>query len=106
VAYATEVILRVLIIAGTGALALSVPVSIAIAAVIAIVINSYRQTILNYPQGASDYIVAKDNPAPGPGWWRGRGETSSPGAGFVQTRASRSGGFSRKQGGNIRVDEM
>jgi hypothetical protein len=29
--------------------------------VIAIVIYSYRQTILAYPQGASDYIVAKDN---------------------------------------------
>src|SRR5919109_3811588 len=28
---------------------------------IAIVIYSYRQTILAYPQGASDYIVAKDN---------------------------------------------
>lgn len=52
------------------------PVSIAIAAVIAIVINSYRQTILAYPQGASDYIVAKDNPAPGPGWWRGRPSSS------------------------------
>src|SRR4030095_11514988 len=25
------------------------------------VISSYRETILAYPQGASDYIVAKDN---------------------------------------------
>ncbi len=61
VAYATEEILRVLLLAGTGALALSVPISIAIAVVIAVVITSYRQTIEEYPEGASDYIVAKDN---------------------------------------------
>jgi amino acid transporter len=61
VAYATEEILRVLILAGTGALALSLPIGAAIAVVIAIVIFSYRQTIVAYPQGASDYIVAKDN---------------------------------------------
>jgi amino acid transporter len=61
VAYASEEILRVLIIAGPAALALSTPLAVAIAVVIAIVIYSYRQTILAYPQGASDYIVAKDN---------------------------------------------
>jgi amino acid transporter len=61
VAYATEEILRVLILGGTAALAYSVPIGLAIAVVTAIVINSYRQTVLAYPQGASDYIVAKDN---------------------------------------------
>jgi len=61
VAYATEEILRVLILAGVGALTLAMPIGGAIAVVIAIVIFSYRQTILAYPQGASDYIVAKDN---------------------------------------------
>jgi amino acid transporter len=61
VAYASEEILRVLIIAGPAALELSTPLAVAIAVVIAIVIYSYRQTILAYPQGASDYIVAKDN---------------------------------------------
>ncbi len=61
VAYATEEILRVLILAGTAALAFSVPIGFAIAVVIAIVINSYGQSVLAYPQGASDYIVAKDN---------------------------------------------
>jgi amino acid transporter len=61
VAYASEEILRVLILAGAGALNLASPIGIAIAAVIAIVIYSYRQTIVAYPQGASDYIVAKDN---------------------------------------------
>jgi amino acid transporter len=61
VAYASEEILRVLILAGSSALALSFPIGVAIAIVIGIVIYSYRQTILAYPQGASDYIVAKDN---------------------------------------------
>ena len=61
VAYATEEIMRVLVLAGVGALTLSTPISIAIGVVICVVIYSYRQTILAYPQGASDYIVAKDN---------------------------------------------
>ena len=61
VAYATEEILRVLILVGPAAFVYSVPISLAIAAVIAIVISSYAQSVLAYPQGASDYIVAKDN---------------------------------------------
>jgi amino acid transporter len=61
VAYASEEILRVLMLAGVAALYLAMPIGVAIAVVIAIVISSYRQTILAYPQGASDYIVAKDN---------------------------------------------
>ena len=61
VAYASEEILRVLILAGAGALSLASPIGLAIAGVIVIVIYSYRQTIVAYPQGASDYIVAKDN---------------------------------------------
>ena len=61
VAYATEEILRVLLLAGAGALAFSVPIGLLIGAVIGIVILSYRQNIAAYPQGASDYIVAKDN---------------------------------------------
>ncbi|PYM20352.1 MAG: amino acid permease [Candidatus Rokuibacteriota bacterium] len=64
VAYASEEILRVLILAGIGALDLASPIGVAIAVVIAIVIYSYRQTLLAYPQGASDYIVAKDNIGP------------------------------------------
>jgi amino acid transporter len=71
VAYATEEILRVLVLAGVAALALSMPIGAAIAVVIAIVITSYRQTILAYPQGASDYIVAKDNLGTLPGLMAG-----------------------------------
>jgi amino acid transporter len=61
VAYATEEILLVLILAGTVALSYSLPIGVAIAALIAIVVSSYRQTILAYPQGGGAYIVSKDN---------------------------------------------
>ena len=61
VAYATEEILLVLILAGTVALSYSLPIGIAIAILIAIVISSYRQTIRAYPQGGGAYIVSKDN---------------------------------------------
>jgi len=61
VAYATEEILLVLIVAGTAALSYSMPIAVAIAVLIAIVISSYRQTILAYPQGGGAYIVSKDN---------------------------------------------
>jgi len=64
VAYASEEILRVLMLGGVAALSFASPIGIALAFVIAIVIYSYRQTILAYPQGASDYIVAKDNIGP------------------------------------------
>src|SRR6476646_9945528 len=61
VAYATEEILLVLIMAGSVALSYSLPIGIAIALLIAIVVSSYRQTILAYPKGGGAYIVSKDN---------------------------------------------
>jgi amino acid transporter len=61
VAYATEEILLVLIVAGSTALAYSIPIGVAIAILIVIVVSSYRQTILAYPQGGGAYIVTKDN---------------------------------------------
>ena len=67
VAYATEEILRVLILAGTAALTLSVPIGLAIVALVAIVAASYRQTIRSYPQGGGAYIVVKDNLGTFPG---------------------------------------
>src|SRR5262245_58832923 len=60
-AYATEEILRVLILAGPAALIFSLPIAIGIAALILLIIVSYRQTIRAYPQGGGAYIVAKDN---------------------------------------------
>jgi amino acid transporter len=61
VAYATEEILLVLMMAGTVALSYSLPIGVAIAVLIAIVISSYRQTVLAYPQGGGAYVVGKDN---------------------------------------------
>src|SRR5262245_2840578 len=61
VAYATEEILLVLILAGSAALSYSLPVALGIAALLAIVVTSYRQTVAAYPQGGGAYLVAKDN---------------------------------------------
>lgn len=62
VAYATEEIVRVLVLTGLATLsALTMPVGIAIMVLLAIVAASYRQTILAYPRGGGSYIVAKDN---------------------------------------------
>jgi amino acid transporter len=60
-AYATEEIMRVLVLAGAGALALTMPITIGIVLVLAIVVTSYRQTIAAYPSGGGSYIVASDN---------------------------------------------
>ncbi|MBD2608376.1 APC family permease [Scytonema hofmannii FACHB-248] len=61
VAYATEEILLVLVTAGSSALGLSVPIAVAIIALLGIVILSYRQTIRAYPKGGGSYIVAREN---------------------------------------------
>jgi amino acid transporter len=61
VAYATEEILRVLVLVGVGTLGLASPIALVIAAILAIVVFSYRQTIHAYPSGGGAYIVAKDN---------------------------------------------
>jgi amino acid transporter len=67
VAYATEEILLVLVLAGTGALQLSLPIAIAIASLLAVVGSSYYQTIHGYPSGGGAYIVAYDNLGEWPG---------------------------------------
>jgi amino acid transporter len=61
VAYATEEILLILVLAGSVGLTYSIPIGIAISLLIALVVSSYRQTILAYPQGGGAYIVTKDN---------------------------------------------
>jgi len=61
VAYATEEIMLVLILAGTMALRFTIPIALGIAVVLAIVITSYRQTVRAYPRGGGSYIVARDN---------------------------------------------
>jgi len=67
VAYATEEILLVLVLAGAAATALTVPLSIAITALLAVVAISYQQTIHAYPTGGGSYIVARANLGPGSG---------------------------------------
>jgi amino acid transporter len=61
VAYATEAALLVLVGASASSMHLIVPLSIAIAALLAIVVVSYRQTIYAYPSGGGAYVVARDN---------------------------------------------
>jgi amino acid transporter len=63
-AYATEEILRVLLLGGAAALLLSVEVAIAIAILLAVVSLSYRQVCRAYPNGGGAYVVARTNLAP------------------------------------------
>ncbi len=60
-AYATEEILRVLLVAGVARLALSWPIALGIGALLILVAFSYRQTIFAYPSGGGAYIVAREN---------------------------------------------
>ncbi len=63
VSYATEEILLVLVTVSVSAAVLQVswPIGLAIAAVLAVVVMSYRQTVRAYPQGGGDYRVAREN---------------------------------------------
>lgn len=60
-AYATQEILLILVLAGTGFLGYSLPIAAAITLLLAIVVVSYRQTIRAYPGGGGAYIVAHEN---------------------------------------------
>jgi amino acid transporter len=61
VAYATEAGMVVLLAAGTASLHLILPISIAIAVLLAVVAISYTQTVKAYETSGGAYIVAKDN---------------------------------------------
>ncbi len=60
-AYATEAIMSVLIVLGSGALRLTLPLAMGVATLVLMVIFSYIQTILHYPDGGGAYTVSKDN---------------------------------------------
>jgi amino acid transporter len=60
-AYATEEILRVLILGGVAALSLGLEVSIAIVVLLVAVAISYRQVCIAYPTGGGSYSVSKRN---------------------------------------------
>ena len=68
-AYATETILFVTAAGGSSlvlGLRVLVPIGIAVAALLAIVVTSYRQTIFAYPGGGGSYIVSRENLGPRP----------------------------------------
>src|SRR5437870_6169982 len=60
-AYATEEAMRVLALAGVAALSLTMPIALAIVAVLAVVVLSQLQVIKAYPNGGGSYIVTSDN---------------------------------------------
>ncbi len=61
VAYATEEILRTLLVAGVSGLWLVTPIGAVIAGLLLVIAFSYRQTIHAYPGGGGAYIVAREN---------------------------------------------
>ena len=63
-AYATEEILRVLVLAGAGALLISIDVAIAISILLAVVAISYRQVCNAFPGGGGAYAVARQELRP------------------------------------------
>ena len=67
VAYAPDEILITLSLAGMAGFAYSLPLAIAVAAVMLIVVASYRQVVHAYPSGGGDYEVATVNLGPNAG---------------------------------------
>src|SRR4030095_1145788 len=67
VAYATEEMMLVLVLAGAGALTDKVPLAIGVGLLLIIVVTSYRQTVRAYPRGGGSYIVARENLGTVPG---------------------------------------
>ena len=61
VAYGPEAVMRTLVLAGVAFLSLTLPITLVIALLLAIVATSYRQTIRAYPSGGGSYIVAHEN---------------------------------------------
>ena len=58
-AYATEEILLVLVLAGSSFLGYSLPIALAITALIVITVISYRQLIHSHPEGGGAYQITK-----------------------------------------------
>ncbi|AVT35724.1 APC family permease [Plantactinospora sp. BB1] len=64
VAYGPEAMLAILVLAGSGALGLSLPIAAALVILMITVGTSYRQTVYAYPHGAGSYLVASDSLGP------------------------------------------
>jgi amino acid transporter len=73
VAYGPEAMVAVLVLAGSAALGLSLPLAAGLVVLMLAVGVSYRQTIPAYPHGAGSYIVASDNLGPRAGLAAGAG---------------------------------
>src|SRR5262252_8605637 len=61
VAYSVEASLLILLTASPNVRHLIIPINLAVAAVMAIVITSYKQVVRAYPTSAGSYVVSKDN---------------------------------------------
>ena len=61
VAYGPEAILIVLVAAGTAALKLALPITIAIVVLLTVLVISYRQVIEAFPSGGGAYAVSKQH---------------------------------------------
>jgi amino acid transporter len=61
VAYGPEAMILVLVAAGTGALSSTVPLTLVITAMLALLVVSYTQVIAAHPEGGGAYSVAKRN---------------------------------------------
>ncbi len=63
-AYGTEQIMLALVTPGVVATGLAVPLALAIDALLAILVLSYRQTIIAYPSAGGASVVSRDNFGP------------------------------------------
>ena len=72
IAYANQEIYLGLIVAGSAGLNFSLPIAIAITALLVILTLSYSQTISAYPTGGGSYTVASENLGAFPVWSRRR----------------------------------
>ncbi len=61
VAYSVEASLLILLTSSANVRQLIIPINLAVAAVMAIVITSYKQVVRAYPTSAGSYVVSKDN---------------------------------------------
>jgi amino acid transporter len=60
-AYGPESIVLALAVAGTAGIGFTLPVTLVIVGLLAVLVICYRQVIATYPDGGGAYTVARDN---------------------------------------------